>query len=68
MKRILFASFALLACATAFAQAPSASEHPHHHHGKHRKTHHAQAKHHENRKSDSVADRAEPLESADFTR
>ncbi|HEV3427273.1 MAG TPA: hypothetical protein VG320_05265 [Paraburkholderia sp.] len=68
MKRILFASFALLACATAFAQATPAAAHQHS--GKHHKNHHhhAQATHYAHPKGDSVADRAEPLDSATFMR
>lgn len=70
MKRILFASLALFVCTAAFAQETPAPAHHRHHSGKHRTTahttHHAYAKHHAQRDNESVADRAQPLESADF--
>ncbi|WP_027816517.1 hypothetical protein [Paraburkholderia bannensis] len=70
MKRILFASFALFACTAAFAQETSAPTHHRHHSGKHhhtaRTTHHAYTKAQPQHNNDSVADRAQPLESADF--
>jgi hypothetical protein len=66
MKRILFTCFALLACSAAFAQPASTPAHHHHHSGKHHKSHHAHAQTHARNTTDSVADRAQPLDSADF--
>lgn len=66
MKRILIASLALLACSTAFAQHTTAPSHHRHHGGKHHKIHHAQAQTHARNTTDSVADRAQPLDAADF--
>ncbi|WP_321839760.1 hypothetical protein [Paraburkholderia bannensis] len=67
MKRILFASIALFACTAAFAQETSTPTHHRHHSGKHHSTaHHAYSKAQPQHNNDSVADRAQPLESADF--
>lgn len=66
MKRIIIASFAFFTCAAAFAQSPA--HHPHHH-GKHHNTyyaHRAHAQRHVSHTNDSVADRAEPLDTAHF--
>jgi Spy/CpxP family protein refolding chaperone len=66
MKRILIASLALLACSAAFAQPATRHAHHHHHSGKHHKGHHAHAQTHARNTTDSIADRAEPLDTADF--
>ncbi|WP_322048972.1 hypothetical protein [Paraburkholderia sp. J67] len=67
MKRIILASFALFACAAAYAQVPAAAPAPSHHHtthSKHHKARRAASTHHASRPSDSVADRAEPLDAS----
>ncbi|MBB3261419.1 Spy/CpxP family protein refolding chaperone [Paraburkholderia bannensis] len=64
MKRILIATLAVLACSAAFAQPASTSSQYGHHRSKHHKPQHTAR--HARHTADSVADRSQPLDSADF--
>lgn len=66
MKRMPVACLALLVCSAAFAQPAATPVRHRHHNGKHHKSHHAHAQTHARNTTDSIAGRAQPLDSADI--